>query len=76
MQGQGGKVVDIDGIESVGGARVDGREVASSRAFLEQQLTCGTAKGPCLVVEKKKSKMLDRNTKKKKRYCTVMKNRH
>lgn len=56
MQGQGGKVVDIDGIESVGGARVDGREVASSRAFLEQQLTCGTAEGPCLVMQKKKPK--------------------
>lgn len=56
MQGQGGKVVDIDGIESVGGARVDGREVALSRAFLEQQLTCGTAEGPCLVTQKRNVK--------------------
>lgn len=39
-------MVEIDGTEREGGARVDRREVASSRAVLEQQLTCGTAEGP------------------------------
>lgn len=55
---------------------MDGREVASSRALLEQQLTCGKVEEPCLVMQKKKSKMLDGDNKRKKRYCMVKKSRH
>lgn len=31
---------------------VDGREVASSRAVLEEQLTCGKAEGPCPTMQR------------------------
>lgn len=35
-----------------GSAGVGGRDVASSRAVLEQQLSCGKAGGGCLMMQK------------------------
>lgn len=48
-----GKVVETEGTEcACGRVGADGRQVASSRAVLEEQLTCGKVERPCPTMQK------------------------